>query len=136
TNLTGIAGTNGITVTADDVTIDLNGFTLIGAPGFASLNGIQVPGTVLNLAVRNGTIRNWGGQGVNALNAGYSQFTELYFSGNISNGVSVGGASTVWHCKASGNTGIGISANNSCLVKDCITQANGVGGISISGGTV
>src|SRR4051794_15270642 len=33
TNLTGSAGTNGITVIADNVSIDLNGFSLIGKPG-------------------------------------------------------------------------------------------------------
>src|SRR3954469_21762838 len=32
-NLTGIVGTNGITITADNVTIDLNGFALNGVPG-------------------------------------------------------------------------------------------------------
>ncbi len=36
--LTGVAGQNGITIDADDVTLDLNGFTLIGVPG--SLDGI------------------------------------------------------------------------------------------------
>ena len=38
TNLTGAAGQNGIVVQADNVTLDLNGFALIGASG--SSNGI------------------------------------------------------------------------------------------------
>src|SRR5215212_2971187 len=38
TNLTGVSGTNGITITVDNVTLDLNGFALIGVAG--SSNGV------------------------------------------------------------------------------------------------
>src|SRR4051812_21725528 len=40
TNLTATAGNNGIIVSADHVTIDLNGFMLSGAGGFTSSNAI------------------------------------------------------------------------------------------------
>ena len=55
-NLTGAAGTNGITITTNDVTLDLNGFTLTGA---GSNNGVDIVGKRLNVVVRNGAIRNW-----------------------------------------------------------------------------
>src|SRR4051812_13288192 len=63
TNLTGQAGTNGITISTDNVTIDLNGFALIGVGG--SLDGISINATNhRNLAVYGGTVCNWGDDGV------------------------------------------------------------------------
>ena len=55
--LTGQAGQNGITIDADDVTLDLNGFTLSGVPG--SLDGIHVPpaGNHSNIFIFDGTIK-------------------------------------------------------------------------------
>ncbi len=53
---------NGITVNADNVTIDLNGFTLTGT-GTGYGNGIYMKGRA-NVEVRNGTIQKWGGCGV------------------------------------------------------------------------
>src|ERR1039458_5869229 len=68
TNLTGIAGsTNGITILVSDVTLDLSGFTLLGVAGSGS--GITVPSSVENLAIRNGGLDSWGGNGIATLNA-------------------------------------------------------------------
>jgi hypothetical protein len=55
-NLTGVAGSNGITINADDVTLDLNGFSLIGVA--SSLNGILVSGIRANTRIYNGVLRN------------------------------------------------------------------------------
>ena len=61
-NLKMVPDQNGITVRADDVTIDLNGFSLIG-PGDGNSDGISMKGRC-NVEVRNGTIQGWGGAGV------------------------------------------------------------------------
>jgi hypothetical protein len=63
-DLNGVAGQGGITITADDVTLDLNGFSLNGVPG--SSNGITVSGQATNVVIRNGTVRNWGGDGIDS----------------------------------------------------------------------
>lgn len=55
--LTGVAGAHGISVQADDVTIDLNGFTLSGVPG--SLDGINVSVPSPNVKIENGNINDW-----------------------------------------------------------------------------
>ena len=62
--LTGVAGQNGITISASvsDVTINLGGFTLAGVPG--SLDGIRATSLSTNIVIRNGTLRDWGGDGV------------------------------------------------------------------------
>ena len=84
TNLVGVSGTNGITISADNVTIDLHGFTLDGVPG--SLNGVLIDGSRTNLAVSNGVIRDWGQSGIEGNLAGEaarcSQYTSLRLTGN------------------------------------------------------
>ncbi len=67
-NLTaGVAGTS-ITVNADDVTLDLKGFVMDGA-NLAS-DAISVNGRV-GVTIRNGTVRNYTGNGVFMTGARY-----------------------------------------------------------------
>ncbi len=66
-NIVGEAGKSGIRIDAADVTLDLNGFAMIGSD--------TTPGTVIfsaaeNVTIRNGTLRGWA-QGV-ALEGGRS----------------------------------------------------------------
>src|SRR4029079_8894103 len=63
-NVTGVSAKHGIEIAANDVTLDLNGFALVGVGG--SLNGVNVPGAVLHLTVRNGSVRTWGQSGLSA----------------------------------------------------------------------
>jgi hypothetical protein len=53
---------NGIEVDANDVTVDLMGYSLIG-PGSGHGDGIHMAGRI-NVEIRNGTVRNWGGNGI------------------------------------------------------------------------
>jgi parallel beta-helix repeat protein len=110
TNLTGYSGGNGINVAADNVEIDLNGFTLQGVAG--SVSGINVSGTHTNTIVRNGVIAGWGGDGIDG---GLS-------SQNL----------IVDHVTASANVDNGIEGNN-CIISDCSVQNNGWTGISVVG---
>jgi hypothetical protein len=60
---------NGVSVTASDVTIDLNGFVLTGTAG--SGHGFHVAAGAENVTIKNGVLRNWGADGVHAPDAGY-----------------------------------------------------------------
>ena len=62
TNLVGVSGKNGINIAANCVTLDLNGFALLGGPGSSS--AIYILGAQTNITVRNGTISGWGSSGV------------------------------------------------------------------------
>ncbi len=62
-NLTGVSGQPGIVIDADHVTLDLNGFALIGVAG--STDGVKMLGIHENIEVRSGTVTDWGGGGVN-----------------------------------------------------------------------
>lgn len=57
TNIVGVSGKHGIDIFApNNVTLDLNGFSVIGVPG--SLTGIIIPGGA-NVVVRNGIVSGW-----------------------------------------------------------------------------
>ena len=124
-NLTGIgAGNDGIVVAADDVTVDLNGFTLFS--GGSGGSGVHVGfGTHTNLWVRNGTLKGWGTAGVDALNATGSQFDHIQVYGNGGNGMTVGSGSTIKDSTAQANGLIGISAGNGAAISHCFALTNG-----------
>src|SRR5450432_1415795 len=61
-NPIGASGSNGITVNADDVSIDLNGFEMVSGGGTSS--GIVINGVHTNVTVRNGTLLFWATGGV------------------------------------------------------------------------
>jgi parallel beta-helix repeat protein len=132
---TNLAGTSGITITTNDVTVDLNGFTLLGTGGAGS--GIYVGSPVENLTIRNGVLDSWGGYGAYAANCNNSQFERLRISNcNAENGGNVGGLyvgsnCVVLVCTVIGNHGIGIDVGNNCIVKDCTASGNTEYGIDV-----
>ena len=145
---------HGITVNADNVTIDLMGYSLIG-PDSGSNPGIYMNGRS-NVEVRNGTVRDFGSDGiyegassgakghriiaVRAVSNGrYGIF--LYGAGNLvkdctvtENGGSgmriMGGLSTVTGNTAFANGGHGIDTSNGCTVTGNTSSFNQLCGIN------
>jgi hypothetical protein len=134
TNLVGVSGKNGIKIAANNVTLDLNGFVLLGVSG--TINGIDIPGAQTNITVRNGTISGW------VLNGVFSEFESsfnmvferLNVSGNGQFGInSYGGV--VRDCNCHNNLGTGIVCFSG-IVSGCTANNNGASGININCGTV
>jgi hypothetical protein len=124
--------TNGITISAYNVTIDLNGHTLIG-PGKTmgtSGSGINV-GSYFNITVRNGTIRDWRGDGIGG-SANNSLFELLRCYNNGNNGINTGSYSTVKLCNCSYNGSNGIVGSVGVISENSCSQ-NGADGISGGG---
>ena len=93
-NITGEPNKCGIKVAAGNVTLDLMGFALIGVPG--SLDGITVKSVVWDetenpkAGVGNGTIRDWGGNGIHLmeyLEPTHLQLEELSVHNNGGHGI-------------------------------------------------
>ncbi len=105
-NVGGTSGKNGIAIAADNVTVDLNGFSLLGTAG--SLSGAVVSGARQNIVIYNGTARGWGGSGIDAGGATNAQLTRLQVSANGRAGLIAGASTIVRDCIAAGNTGDGI----------------------------
>jgi parallel beta-helix repeat protein len=160
-NLKPPASTDGIDVSATNVTVDLNGFAIIG-PSSSSLDlGISASGEN-DVTVENGTVTGFG-IGVDVGNfgvvrnvhadvngggiqAGFDAVVEDCTANNCTlatPAVNCGGASTISGNTANGNTDIGIAcAGNGCVISGNTANANGVGidctgsGCLISGNVV
>ncbi|MGD9790052.1 MAG: right-handed parallel beta-helix repeat-containing protein [Phycisphaerales bacterium] len=131
-NITGVVGKYGIEIAASGVTLDLNGFDLVGVPSMGAFDGVGVTvNSLTSIVVRNGSVRDWGDEGVDlgsfaALN---STVEDVRASGNTGNGISVGTASVVSGCSASSNGINGIDTAFGCVVTECTTFSNGNDGI-------
>jgi parallel beta-helix repeat protein len=127
-NLVVGAGGVGIQVSADNVTIDLNGFTISGVG--ASM-GINVPATRRYLTVKNGVVRDFGGVCIDASNVVCGHFEGLAVrdsGGN--NGIEVGSLAVVRAVRAESNNVAGIVGSSACTFTDCIAFDNGGDGLS------
>ncbi len=148
---------NGITVNAGSVTIDLDGHALIGA-GSSGGSGIYQAGGVPGVTVRNGSIVGWGGVYGRGIHAG----TGSRISGInvISNTVGIlvssacalndctayenaesgiyasGGDCSIRNCRVYHNGGHGIFAYTGAVVSDCAAYNNGTNGIDVLYGSV
>jgi hypothetical protein len=137
----GNPNTTVIEVTADNVTLDLNGYSILGA---TSCSGDQTTicfpvGTgdgvrfspanrKANLAISNGTIRGMGGSGINGHTSSFGFLIDnLRVVSNGGYGIAVSGAHISHNVvMRNGNHGIG---THSSLVSDNTVVANGGAGL-------
>ena len=133
-SITGVSGKRGIEIAAGGVTVDLNGFDLVG-PGIAGV-GATVS-NLNNIAVRNGSIRGWG-VGVDLYNSSATncQVSNVQASINQFHGIGVGNSSTVVNCTATNNAGFGIKTLNVGVVTACVSSNNGGGIVTGTSATI
>ncbi len=138
-NLTVTAlNTAAVSVQVDDVSIDLNGFAIIGpATCFGSGSaltcsagvgvGIEAPGQT-RIGIRNGRVHGFASTGV--LTGERAEIRDLVVDSNGSSGVSTGPRSRVHHVTADRNRGVGISISFASLVDASVVSSNFSHGIS------
>jgi hypothetical protein len=127
------AGSDGVVVGADGITIDLKGFTLRGNRT-SGRHGINDSG-FSRLTVKNGVVRNFD-IGVAAYNgADQTSISGLLASGNASDGIFVAGASaTIKSSTSSGNAGSGIDVGGvGVKIQSSAAVGNGIVGIQVNG---
>ena len=133
-NITGEPNKCGITIAANNVTVDLMGFSLIGVPG--SLDGIcvqyqetdeplPIEEVSFNFCIRDGTICNWGGNGIDA----YDMF--LMVEGGVVEGkILVHSNSELLNVSANSNGEMGFRGRNCYThmedVSFCNNGGNGI----------
>jgi parallel beta-helix repeat protein len=131
-NLTGIpAGIDAILVQADDVTIDLNGFAIIGPfrnlgagiKGAVAGNGIRIGATVFN-----GTVR---GMGMGIQLGRNSRVEKMHVSQNQLAGIQTDGFSLIQDNITESNGWAGIFAAQTSTVRGNTASGNGGGGIAV-----
>jgi parallel beta-helix repeat protein len=131
---TGFQG-SGIVVSADDVTLDLNGFSIVGSGvGNSVSSGIScASNTGKRLSIRNGKVRGWAGSGIDAKTSGGSNavITEVHASDNGGSGFSVSEDSVLTRCTSTSNTEHGFHLGTSNTVTDCTADNNGSSGFRV-----
>ena len=145
-NLSCAAGNHGITIAADNVTIDLMGFTLTGPGNSGSSHGIYVE-EQSNIEIRNGSIEEFAGSGV-LINDEIGNLDQsdrilnIRCLNNNGNGLYIAASnSQIKSCSVSGNTLSGIVAGSYSTVEGCAvfdnhsTGISGSQGMSITGNT-
>jgi hypothetical protein len=92
-NIVSVSGKRGIEIDVSNITLDLNGFSMLGDSN--ALDGIYFSATTItNVAIRNGTISGWaGGTGVYFIGQD-GTFEKLILTGN-NRGIYVGDGSQV-----------------------------------------
>ena len=130
-NLTGTTSSAGILVDADNVAIDLMGFTLQGLPD--ALDGIRVLNARNGITVRNGSVNDWGQEGIDLIHDGNgkgSGVEDVYVLGNIGAGLRANDNALVARVTARYNGGAGISAGQNAIIRECTARENGSTGIA------
>jgi parallel beta-helix repeat protein len=112
------------------VTIDLNGFSLIGPGGItggAGSIGIQGGAAAREVTTRNGTIASFGADGVRlAARGGVAEDLHVFDYGEI--GINfVGENGRVANCTVQSCDDRGISVASGSLVQDSVARGNGIG---------
>jgi parallel beta-helix repeat protein len=125
---------NGIIVDADDVTIDLMGFTL-GSSGALDSQGIVINGRK-NVEIRNGTVRGFNADCIHDALGGESyRIINLRLENNGIRGIYLlGQYHLIQNCNITnnGNSGIGLNASG-CMITGNVVCKNGLRGIAVGG---
>lgn len=128
-NITGSAGRHGIEVAAPHVTIDLNGFDIVGVPG--SLDGIHLNSTnAFNVRIANGSIHAWGGSGIDASGSPATPITfeNIHVFDCGGDGIHAGSSARILRCNSTSNLQAGFAVADNCLFVDCDATSNSAGG--------
>jgi hypothetical protein len=153
-SLSAVPGVNGIYIATNNVTLDLNGFSLIGDANASA--AVMSFNSYKNISILNGTLLNWTGGGValslcnnvsvrnlrldnnsvNVLQVGsYAMISDCVLTGN-GGGIAAGNFSQVRNCNCRANGGTGISVGFLSIVSSCTTSLNGSTEISVAGNTI
>lgn len=132
-DVVGGAGEYGILINASNVTLDLNGFSIIGSAG--SFSGVSCSAPQSNITITNGIVRNWGSVGLFVDNVSAGRYTDLTVASNGGSGLRVGSDSRVERCIVRSNGSIGqsgIFAGIRTVVAECTATGSGGAGIQLS----
>lgn len=126
TNILYTGSGNGIVIATNDVTIDLNGFTLAG--NASSGSGIYRSGFPKNIVIHNGIIRNWGSSGISLSGGDNCHLHDLVVLSNDYRGAELGYNSRVERCLISENGDMGLHSFGPSFLADSASCDNGDAG--------
>lgn len=152
-NVIGGAGKSGIEIASGEVTLDLNGFRVVGAQG--TLQGIAAE-NVSDVTVRNGSVYDWDAHGLWLSNVTRACVEDVSSVRNAQSGIWVGpfgavrrctvdatqegivagAGSSISECRVTQCIGDGIHVLGQSLVSSCIVQGCATGVLAGGNGTI
>jgi Right handed beta helix region len=139
TDLSPTAGKNGITASVQDITIDLNGFTLSGGPIGGANNGLNgIVGSGARLTIQNGKINSFKASAIIAPNSPYLIVENVRIITSVGIGIDNTGGSfaRIQNNTVASNGADAISCGISCFVQGNVVSGNGGNGITLVSGGV
>jgi Right handed beta helix region len=129
-----IAVGDGIAISANNVTLDLNGFTVAGnSPGL----GVDIGNAQTNVIVRNRLMSGWyDGVLISVTNSRNIVLERLVISGSPGYGIYCSCPAVVRDCLCVSNNGSGIFVYGGGQITDCDAGNNGQTGINVYNGIV
>lgn len=130
-SLTDVSGADGIQIATHSVSLDLNGFALIGVNDASAGSGIRVVGVQSGIRITNGMIRDWfhGIDGfedsLGSYQAVFSRVEGVTALSNNGTGIRLGFDSEIINCNVSQNN-VGISTHFT-VVRGCHATDNDSG---------
>jgi len=130
---------HGIEITVSHVTLDLNGYSVIGSTELNTLSGIYTnSGAALsNIVVRNGSVRSFSDDGVDLAGTEYAVVDNVRAIDNgvdgTGDGIEIGRNGRVVDSQAIGNAQFGIHPNIYVLMTRVTVSENGGSGIGCLG---
>lgn len=112
-------------ITASNVTLDLQGFAIIGTGTSGTGIGINVLSGVSNVTITSGTVTKMGGGGL--VLGPNSVVSSVKAMQNLGVGIQAGASSQLTDNVAVGNAGNGLMCANDCLVTGNVSTGNGAG---------
>lgn len=135
-DVVGTSGKGGIEIGANNVTIDLNGFTMRGAANTRSAISPTPGVVVVRTTIRNGSIVGWTFSGVQGGNGTVGQgdgmiCEDLRVASCGSRGIDVAAGAVVRNCVVETTSDVGISTGVDALVESCSMRSATFTGIVV-----
>jgi parallel beta-helix repeat protein len=132
----GVTKANGIQISAEGVTLDLEGFEISRVSG-ATGNGIEILATSHRATISHGTIKGFT-RGIQSLEdaTGFPQASGLYdvaVSRCTNTGIITGTGAILQACRAHDNSGTGFQVATASTLTECTATKNGSIGIFVGG---
>lgn len=126
-------GNHGIEITSSHVTLDLNGFGVVGTVELGSLDGIHIDSASEDVAVLNGTVRDCPQSGIYANGAEECRFEGVRVLHCTNFGIIGGDRAFITRCQAQDCGGVGLQTTDGGLISQCHSMQNGTGFFSNAG---
>ncbi|MEM1321265.1 MAG: right-handed parallel beta-helix repeat-containing protein, partial [Bacteroidota bacterium] len=133
----------GIVIDADNVSLDLNGYTILGdrttnpfslppTQAGGTGDGIHIEGIRNHITIKNGIIDSWAGSGISGSSTNRSSFYDLRIRNHGGNGLEVDDFNVILRCGVYYCYLDGIDAADNCIVVQCISSNNTGNGFDLS----